>query len=152
MFFRSFFASPAWLWGCLYLAAYGAWAWVFRAWVDPWLRRAAGRRLGRDVVWVPASMFPLELWVWGLRKPETSGVESRVALISVAVGLAGAFLPIALLCAFLSWRGGSPGTVSGALYLSTPALVMLFAVFHLQWRATATPGDLAARLDTKHDL
>jgi hypothetical protein len=29
---------------------------------------------------------------------------------------------------------------------------MLFAVFHLQWRATAPPGDLAPRLDTKHDL
>jgi hypothetical protein len=50
-----------------------------------------------------------------------------------------------------SWNGGVPGAVSGALYLSTPALVMLFAVFHLQWRAPTAGGELAG-LDTKHDL
>ena len=152
MFVQSVFASPGWIWGCLYLASYGTWAWVFRTGVDPWLRRTIGRRLGRDVVWVPASVFPLELWVWGLRKPEASGLESRVALISVAVGLTGAFLPTALLCVFQSWNGGVPGAVSGALYLSTPALVMLFAFFHLQWRAPTASGELAGGLDTKHDL
>jgi len=137
--------NPEWMWGCLYLGAYGFWAWTFRTRVDPWMRRQLGLRLSADVVWVPASTFPIELWVWGLRRPsdDEQGAERahRLALTSVAAGLGGAFLPTALLCAFESWGAGLPEAVNGALYLTTPLLVMVFVVWHLRRH----------RLDLKYD-
>ena len=81
--------NAEWTWGCLYLAAYAAWAWLFRSHLDRWARRLLGRRLGVDIVWLPMTTFPLEMWIWGIsergdeRRP--SRFDPRVALGSAAI-------------------------------------------------------------------
>jgi hypothetical protein len=40
--------------GCIYVGAYQAWAWLFGSVLDPWARSLAGRRVGVEVAWVPA--------------------------------------------------------------------------------------------------
>jgi hypothetical protein len=108
---------------------------------------------------VTASTFPIELWVWGLPTPTADGQDveraHRLALICVTAGLAGAFLPTALLCALLSALqsrdAALPEAVNGALYLSTPLLVALFVVGHLRWRGPPARSALTGRLDAKHD-
>jgi hypothetical protein len=141
--------SVDWAWGCLYLAAYGAWAGVFRSRVDPWARRLVGARLRVEVVWLPASGFPLELWLWGLAERRGHRFDSRVALGSTAICLAGAFLPTALLCFFLHWMPAT-APLGHALYLSTPPLVLVFVISHLRGRATAsTGGSIAKAVEAK---
>jgi hypothetical protein len=130
-----------WIWGCLYLAAYGTWAWFFRSNVDAWARRTLGRILGVDVVWIRATTFPLEVWVWGLagRRRANSLLESRIALGSTAMSFAGAFMPTAGLCLVLHTSPPISDAVGPALYLTTPLLLLLFVASHLSWRASE-PG------------
>ncbi len=127
-----------WALGCLYLAAYGAWAWFFRASVDPLARRALGRSIHVPVGWVRATTFPLEIWVWGLggRSHDRDDflLDSRVALGSVALCLAGAFLPTGALCLLLRWSPGLSNELGSALYLTTPLLILFFSASHLCWR------------------
>ncbi len=64
--------SSEWAWGCLYLVAYAGWGWLFRSRVDPWVRRLLGKRLGVDVIWLPASTFPpgdVDMGPFGARRP-----------------------------------------------------------------------------------
>jgi hypothetical protein len=133
-----------WVWGCLYLVAYGGWAWFFRSNVDSWARRQLGGRLGVRVVWLPATTFPLEIWVWGLvghgrARRVPSILESRVALGSAAMCLTGAFMPTAALCLLLRWSPSLSEELGPALYLTTPPLILLFAASHLRSRATDPP-------------
>lgn len=143
--------SSDWIGGCAYLAAYAAWTWFFRAWVDPRLQARVGRRLRTPVAWVRATTFPMELWVWGLREPGDERLDTRLALASAAIALVGVFLPIGLLCAFELWVGGLPEAVTAALYLTTPLLFFLFIVSHLRWREPAGRGPVVLGLDPKHD-
>jgi hypothetical protein len=127
-----------WAMGCLYLLAYATWAWFFRLNVDSWARRRLGERLGVKVAWVRATTFPMEVWVWGLggrsRAPDNSVLNSRIMLGSVAICLAGAFLPTTALCLLLTWSPWLSAELGPALYLTTPLLVLVFAVSHLGWR------------------
>jgi hypothetical protein len=140
--------NAGWAWGCVYLAAYGAWAWFFRSTVDSWARRFLGGKLGIEVVWLPATTFPLEIWVWGLvgkgGPAGRSALESRVALGSTAVCLAGAFLPTAALCVLLRWSPSLSEQLGAALYLTTPPLILLFVASHLKWRGTEPSEPKAA--------
>ncbi len=135
-----------WALGCLYLAAYAGWAWFFRSSVDSWARRVVGRRLGLEVIWLQATTFPLEIWVWGRAgragRRGLSHLESRLALGSAALCLSGAFLPTAALCLVLRWGPPVAAELGHALYLTTPPLLLLFVASHLKWRA---PGSLGAR-------
>lgn len=140
------------MWGFAYFGVYAAWSWFFRAQIHSRLQRRAARRLGVEIVWVPATTFPVELWVWGLREARDSPLESRLAFGSAAAGLLGAFLPIALLCAFEQWSGGLPEAVTGALYLTTPLLFSSFLLSHLRWRAPREPPAVVLGLGAKHDL
>jgi hypothetical protein len=130
--------KAGWAWGCLYLAAYGAWAWLFRSSVDSWARRRLGERLGVHVVWLQATAFPVEIWVWGVAlhpgAPERALLQSRVALGSTAMCLAGAFLPTAALCLLLRWNPAASEELASALYLTTPLLLLVFVASHLKWR------------------
>jgi hypothetical protein len=40
--------------GCMYVGAYQAWAWLFGSVLDPWARSLTGRRVGVEVAWIPA--------------------------------------------------------------------------------------------------
>jgi hypothetical protein len=128
-----------WALGCLYLAGYGGWAWFFRSSVDSWARRVIGRRLGLQVIWLPATTFPLEIWVWGRAgRAGTRGasrLESRLALGCAALCLSGAFMPTAALCLLLRWGPRVSAELGPALYLTTPLLILLFVASHLKWRA-----------------
>jgi hypothetical protein len=130
--------------------AYGGWAWFFRSNVDSWARRLLGGRLGVKVVWLPATTFPLEIWVWGLRERGRpaghSALDSRVALGSTAMSLAGAFLPTAVLCVLLHWSPLLSEELGAALYLTTPPLILLFVASHLKWRAS-DPAESSAHGD-----
>jgi hypothetical protein len=126
--------SAGWVWGCLYLAACGAWAWCFRSRVDSWVRRLAGKWLGTPVVWVPASTFPLEIWMWGVATRDGSQRAARLALGSLVFCFAGAFLPTVAFALLLRWTDCIPDDVASAVYLSTPALIVLFAASHLSRR------------------
>jgi hypothetical protein len=141
--------NAGWVWGCIYLAAYGGWAWFFRSNVDSWARRLLGGKLGVEVVWLPATTFPLEIWVWGLvgkgRSAGRSALESRVALGSTAMCLAGAFMPTAALCILLRWSPSLSERLGAALYLTTPPLILLFVASHLRWRASDPSGPEARR-------
>jgi hypothetical protein len=141
--------SLDWAWGCLYLAAYGGWAWLFRSHVDPWARRLVGGRLGTEVIWLPASTFPLELWIWGLSERRGHRFDSRVALGSTGVCLAAAFLPTALLCFVLHWAPGATRQLGHALYLTTVPLVLLFVISHLRRRGADRTRKRDGALDAK---
>jgi len=136
--------KAGWAWGCLYLVANATWAWFFRSRMDSWARRALGERLGVKVIWVLATAFPLEVWVWGIagrraRRRQTL-LEPRLALGSVALCLAGAFIPTAALCLFLHQSPLGSSELGPALYLTTPVLILLFVMLHLRWRAPQASG------------
>ena len=134
-----------WALGCLYLAAYGTWGWFFRRTVDPWVQRVLGGRLGVHVRWVRATTFPFQVWVWGLEGPGAGGgdrlLDSRITLGSVAICLAGAFMPTGALCLVLRWSPALANDVGPALYLATPVLILSFVTSHLGWR-DAEPASL----------
>jgi hypothetical protein len=143
--------------GCLYLAAYGAWAWLFRTRVDSRVRSTLGRRLGVEVSWVRASTFPLEIWVWDLggrgAKGDRSLRGSRVALGCLTLCLTGAFAPVGGLCLFLSKTPRLASALGPALYLTTPWLILLFVVSHMGGRESKPsserrPSLPPPRLDT----
>jgi hypothetical protein len=121
-----------WAWGCMYLVAYQGWAWLFRARIDPWARRWVGGQLGVEVVWLPASQFPLEMWTWGLSGRGGRRLDSRVALCSTAVCFAAAVLPIALMCFLLRWTTCLSSHFGEALYLITPPLIAVFVGSHMR--------------------
>jgi hypothetical protein len=129
-----------WALGCVYLAAYAGWAWLFRSRVDSRARRLLGRWLGVEVIWVRASAFPLEIWVWGLTgRAFASGgsrLDSRVALGSVALCLVAAFAPTAALCLVLRRSPWASEELGPALYLTTPLILLVFVASHLRWRAS----------------
>jgi hypothetical protein len=131
--------KAGWAWGCAYLALYWVWAWFFRSTVDPWARRLVGSRLGIHVIWLPATIFPLEIWLWGLagrsRAAGRSLLESRIALGSAVTCLTGAFLPTVALCILLRWSPSLSKELGPALYLMTPPAILLFVASHLKWRA-----------------
>jgi hypothetical protein len=130
--------STGWAPGCLYLAAYAAWAWTFRIAIDPRARRALGRWMGVEIGWVRATTFPLDISVWGLVGRSQDRDETllgwQVTLASVAVCLAGAFLPTAALCVLLRCRPWPSDELGAALYLITPVLILLFSASHFGWR------------------
>jgi hypothetical protein len=136
--------KTGWVWGCLYLAAYAGWAWLFRSTVDSWARRRLGHWLGVDVIWLRATTFPLEIWVWGLAGRdslrEDSRLGSRVLLGSLALCLAAAFTPTAGLCLVLRCSSRASGELGAALYLTTPLLLLLFVASHLRRRASEPGG------------
>ena len=92
------------------------------------------------MIWLRATRFPLEIWVWGLagRRHGRSRLDSRIALASVAICLAGAFMPTAALCLLLHWRPSDE--LGAALYLTTPLILPVFVVSHLKWRASDSPS------------
>jgi hypothetical protein len=124
--------SGEWAWGCVYLAAYLAWAWVFRARIDPWARRMVGGHLGVEVVWLPASRFPMEMWIWGLAGRAGHRFDSRMALCATAMCFAAAILPTAILCVFLRWTTCLSPHFGHALYLITPPLIAVFVASHMR--------------------
>jgi hypothetical protein len=110
-----------------------------------------GKRLGVDVIWLRATKFPLEIWVWGLagRRHGRSRLDSRIALASVAICLAGAFMPTAALCLLLHW---SPSDQLGpALYLTTPLILPVFVASHLKWRASDSLSNALRATAGRHD-
>jgi hypothetical protein len=121
-----------WAWGCAYVAAFQAWAWFFQARVDPWARRVVGGHFGVEVVWLPASKFPMEVWIWGLAGRAGSRFDSRVALCATAVCFAAALLPIALLCSLLHWTTCLSSPSAHALYLVTPLLMAVFVASYMR--------------------
>jgi hypothetical protein len=92
------------------------------------------------VIWLRATRFPLEIWVWGLagRRHGRSRLDSRIALASVAICLAGAFMPTAVLCLLLHWNPSDE--LGPALYLTTPLILPVFVATHLKWRASDSPS------------
>jgi hypothetical protein len=120
-----------WAWGCIVLAVYQAWSWLFRARIDPWARRLVGSHLGVEVIWLPASRFPVELWTWGLGGRGGRRFDGRFALGATALCFAGALLPIAVLCALLHWTTWMSTRFGHALYLVTPPLVAVFVAYQM---------------------
>ena len=144
--------------GCLYLAAYGAWAWLFRTRVDSRIRGALGRRLRVEVSWARATTFPLEIWVWSLAGRDAKGdrslLDSRVALASVALSLTGAFSPVGALCLLFTRTPKLASELGPALYLTTPWLILLFVASHMGRRGSKPISERGqslppARLDTR---
>jgi hypothetical protein len=121
-----------WAWGCIYLTAYQAWAWFFRSRIDPWARRVVGGRLGVEVVWLPASSFPMEVWTWGLAGRKGHRFNPQIALCSTAVCFAAALLPTALLCMLLRWTTCLSARSEHALYLATPPLIAVFVASYMR--------------------
>ena len=113
------------------------------------------RQTGGRVVWLPATTFPLEIRVWGLvgkgRPAGRSALESRVALGSTAMCLAGAFMPTAALCILLRWSPSLSEQLGAALYLTTPPLILLFVASHLRRRAS-DPSEPEARRNRRERL
>jgi hypothetical protein len=126
--------------GVALVAGYWAWARAFYARVDPALRRAAGRRLGADVVWVhrhsAAYQTPLEIghtrawrWTWGIadERARTLGRDAAVLaldalLVRVLAGLPGP--------ALLVWAFVGPGLLSAVVFLPACGVVLgLYGVF-----------------------
>jgi hypothetical protein len=120
-----------WAWGCMIVAGYQAWSWLFRVRVDPWARRVVGGHLGVEVVWLPASQFPLEMWIWGRGGREGRRFDSRIALYATAVCFTAALVPTALLCLLLHWTTWMSSRFGHALYLVTLPLMALFVASQL---------------------
>jgi hypothetical protein len=90
------------------------------------------------VIWLRATKFPLEIWVWGLpaRRRGRTQLDSRIALTSMVICLAGAFMPTAALCLLLNWSPSLSDELGPAIYLTTPLIVPVFVALHLKWRAS----------------
>jgi hypothetical protein len=110
--------------GIFYVAAHQTWAWTFRFAVDPWLRAVASRRARAAVVWLPATTFPFPVSAWGIARPDRPA-SGRLAAWCAAACLAGAFIPIVVLCAMLDVLPCAP-RLSQVLYLMTMPMMALF--------------------------
>jgi hypothetical protein len=128
--------TGGWAWGCAYVAAFQVWAWFFQSRVDPWARRVIGGHLGVEVVWLLASKFPMEMWIWGLAGRAGHRFDSRVALCATAVCFVAALLPIALLCSLLHWTTCLSSPSAHALYLVTPPLMAVFVASYMRHART----------------
>ncbi|MGH7436010.1 MAG: hypothetical protein ACRENE_10090 [Polyangiaceae bacterium] len=132
--------------GCLYVGAYQAWAWVFGSVLDPRLRALAGRRHGVQVAWVPTTTFPVDIWAWGSAHGDAARgpLEDRLAAYCAALCVTGAFLPVLVLGAVLD-QGAPSARLSGLLYLATMPLMLLF--LRVQTRRREAPARKANRRD-----
>jgi hypothetical protein len=65
--------------------------------------------------------------MWGTEPRVSSERAGRLALASLIFCFAAAFLPTVAFCLVLRWTHGVPEDVGGAVYLSTPALIFVFA-------------------------
>jgi hypothetical protein len=109
----------------LYLLAHQAWAWAFRASLEPWVRRWIARRLETSIVWVPATTFPVDVWAWGAGESGDSQRDARLAAWCAALCLFGAFVPVAVLVVLLD-RFPCPTRLSEVLYLMTIPTMVAF--------------------------
>jgi hypothetical protein len=121
-----------WAWGCTVLAAYQAWAWFFRMRIDPWARRVVGGHLGVEIVWLQASRFPLEVWLWGFGGRGEKRFDSRMAACSTAVCFGAALAPIGLVSLLMHWTTWMSSRFGHALYLVTPPLIAVFVVSQMR--------------------
>lgn len=104
------------------------------------------------MIWLRASRFPLEIWIWGLagRRHGRSRLDSRIALASMAFCLAGAFMPTAALCLLLHLSRSLSDELGPALYLTTPLILPVFVALHLKWRSSDSPST-SQRATAGHD-
>lgn len=130
--------------GCLYVGAYQAWAWLFGSVLDPWLRVVAGRRHGVRVTWVRMTTFPFEVWTWGSADRNEALLDDRLAAYCAGLCIAAAFLPVVVLGALLH-RTAPSTQLSGFLYLAT--LPLMLAFLGVQTRRREQPGRAAKRRD-----
>ena len=113
----------------MYIAAYLGWARLFRAWIDPWLRRQIGAFMGVRIVWVDALHFPLGVRIWGVLPDAGERVEAHVALVAAGVLFGAALVPIVALSLLLSATTWVSTDTAHALYLVSVVLLILF----LRW-------------------
>jgi len=118
-------SSLAWFAGS-YIAAFMAWASVFRRWIDPWLRRRIGALMGVEIVWVEALRFPLRARIWGTRHAADERVETRVGFVAAGALFGAAMVPIVALSALLASTARVPEDVGHALYLMSTVLLVVF--------------------------
>src|SRR5689334_13086989 len=118
-------ASLSWFAG-MYIAAYLAWAKIFRAWLDPWLRSRIGALMGVTIVWVDALRFPMHARIWGVVPPADELTETHVGLLAAGVMFGAAMLPIVALSLVLSLTTWLPERMAHALYLVSVALIVVF--------------------------
>jgi len=109
-----------------YIALNLGWAKVFRAWVDPWLRRRVGAIMGVEIVWVEALRFPLRASIWGVTGQGDGRIQALVGLLAAGAMFAGAMVPIVALSFVLSLTSWVPQNTAHALYLVSIVLLVLF--------------------------
>jgi hypothetical protein len=121
---------------CLYVAGHQGWAWGVRSRIEPWARRIWGRRLGVEIIWEPATTFPIALWTWGLASRRHRRPDARLAAWCVALTFGGALAPVAVLALLLRTTGPS-AHFAHVLYLATVPLMVFFVASQLTGRADA---------------
>jgi len=110
----------------LMATSYVTWLRLFEHWLEPLLRGAVGRAIGRPIIWVRAVG---RFRIWGLRDGEGSACQVAIgALGHITVALSAA-VPTALL--HLACGGRSDGRwLTGSNYLASIIIAPLF-VAHL---------------------
>jgi hypothetical protein len=105
-------------------SCYIAWLRVFEHWLEPTVRRVAGRLLGRAIVWVPA-LGPFRSW--GLRDCEGSAVDAAVGVSGYVAVIISAVVPAALLHV-ATLRRPDEWSLPASSYLASILMSALFVV------------------------
>jgi hypothetical protein len=119
--------APHWRVVCfavLVATGYVTWLRMFEQWLEPTVRRVAGRLIGRAIVWVPA-VGPFR--IWGLRDDEGSAADAVVGVSGYAVVIISALVPAALLHV-ASFRPPQEWILPASSYLASVVMSSLFLV------------------------